>query len=335
MPIGRNAFFPFVRVRQTCSFRTPAAKRRKCIKSFPCSGQWLEEIGPMKTHKRETGQLPSAPLVAERSPAAGSGGVQFAPDASATSAIDGIHASPRIVAQRKQLQDAFGSRIARQPHSAQPGQQQKHDGSSTMQARSVPINDSPSLEQEAAVMGQRALRAGAVAEVPAQPQPMPFGRTAQLAAGGVVQRRAFDYKTAGIEFTDAQEASNAAAGVAAAHVADSPRAYVATVPTTASGKDKGPVELANQYVNEAFADPAEAQQRFALTAAINRFQPTLADPISRADLLNGVADYAGTRLGAAAYTWKVMWQKTAGADAGASRTTDQVKADYETQPEAD
>lgn len=88
-------------------------------------------------------------------------------------------------------------------------------------------------------------------------------------------------------------------------------AYLGNVITIGKGKDKTPVEVAQQYADEAFENPADAAQRFALVVGVNRMESVL-ESAGRTNQeldqqVTAVTGFQGFPFAAFRRTWRPTW----------------------------
>lgn len=107
-------------------------------------------------------------------------------------------------------------------------------------------------------------------------------------------------------------------------------AYVGNVITTARGKDKTPVQVAAQYRDEAFDDPAQAQQRFALVVGVNRMESVIGSTQAQEAPLDQERDqvqgFQQFPLAAFRRLWRPKWKHTAGPNKDKAASFDEVRA---------
>ncbi|HEX3766040.1 MAG TPA: hypothetical protein VHW23_45400, partial [Kofleriaceae bacterium] len=114
-------------------------------------------------------------------------------------------------------------------------------------------------------------------------------------------------------------------------------AYVGNVITIGRGKDKPPLQVAQQYAAEAFDSPADAAQRLALVVGVNRMESVL-DSAGRTggeldQQVGAVAEFAGFPVAAFRRLWRPTWVhdgsvegKPAGDDASFEEVRDAARA---------
>ena len=243
-----------------------------------------------------------------------------------------VHYNSAVPAGYQALAFAQGSNIhvgpgqeRHLPHEAWHVVQQKlRRVQPTLQLRGAAFNADSALEREADIMGAKATHSAKMASSSATPAVGMSSTTLEArSTGSNVIQAVFNYQANGIEFLPWEYTrTNAIDSTRAAGDPKGDFAYVATVPTPGSGKDKNPLAIANQYRDEGFAGQADARARFALMVAVNQADSVVRTEDENRQQVTDQVDQANTfdgfRMGAIGFLWRVRWRTAAGADVAAA-----------------
>ncbi len=183
-------------------------------------------------------------------------------------------------------------------------------------------------------MGAKAMQIGTTASA-LQRVPRGDARALAVSQRESVIQGVFNYVQNGTEFLpDSEDEVNQVDSTQPVGAADE-TAYVATVPTPGTGKDKTPAALAAQYAAEAFDTPADASRRLALMVSANTLDSVTEPEDASTQRLHGLAAQAQAvdtfRMGVTGFKFRVRWNDQQG-DAVDEAALDQVRTNAQESP---